>query len=156
MRSKGPKLRARTEAVVEIAASPEVLWTAFTNEAAWRHWYVGLTELEWLTEQPWVPGAQFRYGFTLGFPLRQVILTATIREVRFGEGVAWDWRGAGIRGTHGYLFEPTPEGTRLTGQDLFYGRLVPLYRLLLLTRRWRQAQQAALEGFKAYIESGHL
>ena len=54
----------------------------------------------------------------------------------------------------GFRFDATAGGTEVLSRHEFYGSLVLLARLLFLTRRVHKIFQAALEGLKAYVETG--
>jgi len=153
---KKPKPRAVVEDRIEVAASPEVLWTCFTDLSKWRLWFPALVEIEWIAGTPWTIGAQFRQTVKFGFPLGKVTGVATIVEVGAVPYVAWGGRVAGMEAIHGFRFDATTDGTEVLSRHEFYGFLALLARFFFLTRRVHRIYQAALEGFKAYIEVGTI
>jgi len=141
---------------IEVAASPEVLWTCFADISRWPNWFPALVEAEWIAGTPWTVGAQFRQTVTYGFPLGRVTGVATIVEVSASPYVAWEGKVAGMGAIHGFRFDATAGGTEVLSRHEFYGSLALLARLLLLTRRVHKIYRAALEGLKAYIETGTI
>ena len=154
--TKKPRPRAVVEDRIEIAASPEVLWTCFADLSKWPHWFPALVEMEWIAGVPWTMGAQFRQTVRFGFPLGKVTGTATITEVSAVPYVAWEGKIAGMEAIHGFRFDATVGGTQVLSRHEFYGSLALLARFLFLTRRVHKIYQAALEGLKAYVEMGTI
>jgi len=148
------KPRAVVEDRIELAASPEVLWTCFADLNKWPHWFPALVEAEWIAGTPWTTGAQFRQTVTFGFPLGKVTGIATITEVSASPYVAWEGKVAGMEAIHGFRFDATPGGTEVLSRHEFYGLPALVTRLLFLTHRVHKIYQAALEGLKAYVEVG--
>jgi hypothetical protein len=154
--SKKRRPRAVVEDRIEVAASPEVLWTCFIDVNKWSHWFPALVEVEWIAGTPWTMGAQFRQAVGFGFPLGRVTGVATIIEISASPYVAWEGRVAGMEAIHGFRFDATPGGTEVLSRHEFYGSLALLARLLFLTRRVHKIYQAALGGLKAYVETGTI
>ena len=154
--TKTRRPRAVVEDRIEVAASPEVLWTCFADLGKWPHWFPALVEAEWIAGTPWTIGAQFRQTVRFGFPLGRVVGVATIIEVSAAPYVAWKGKVAGMEAVHGFRFDATAGGTEVLSRHEFYGSLALLARLLFLTRRVHRIYQAALEGLKAYVEIGTI
>lgn len=152
--TKKRKPRAVVEERIEVASSPEVLWTCFADFSKWPHWFPALVEAEWIAGTPWTVGAQSRQTVRFGFPLGKVTAVATIVEVSAAPYVAWEGKVAGVEVIHGFRFDATAGGTEVLSRHEFYGSLALLARFLFFTRRVHNIYQAALEGFKAYIETG--
>jgi hypothetical protein len=154
--TKKRRPRAVVEDRIEVAASPEVLWTCFADLNKWSHWFPALVEAEWIAGTPWTMGAQFRQTVRFGFPLGRVTGVATIIEVSASPYVAWKGRVAGMEAIHGFRFDATSGGTEVLSRHEFYGSPALLARLLFLTRRVHKIYQAALGGLKAYVETGTI
>ena len=154
--SKQRKPRATVEDRIEVAASPEVVWTCFVDLSKWPHWFPALAEVEWIAGTPWTLGAQFRQTVRFGFPLSRVTGIATIIEISATPYVAWEGKVAGMEAIHGFRFDATAGGTEVLSRHEFYGPLALLARLLFLTRRVHKTYQAALEGLKSYVETGTI
>jgi len=152
--TKKRKPRAVVEERIEVAASPEVLWTCFADFSKWPHWFPALVEAEWIAGTPWTVGAQSRQTVRFGFPLGRVTLVATIVEVSAAPYVAWEGKVAGVKVIHGFRFDATAGGTEVLSRHEFYGSLALLVPLLFLTRRVHKIYRTALEGLKAYVETG--
>jgi hypothetical protein len=150
------KPQAVVEDRIEVHASPEVLWTCFSDLGKWLHWFPALTDAEWLSRNPWTLGAQFRQTVRFGFPLGNVTLIATISEISPAPYVAWESKMAGMEVMHGYRFDATASGTEVLSRHEFYGTLALLARLFFFTRRVHRIYRAALAGLKAYIETGTI
>lgn len=154
--NKERKPRAVVEDRIEVAASPEVLWMCFADLSKWSHWFPALVEAEWLTGNPWMIGAQFRQTVRFGFPLGRVTGVATVVEVSAVPYVAWEGKVAGMEAVHGFRFDAIVGGTEVLSRHEFYGSLALLARFLFLTRRVHRIYQTALEGLKAYVETGTI
>lgn len=154
--SERRKPQATVEDRIEVAASPEVLWTCFADFSKWPHWFPSLVEAEWIAGTPWTMGAQFRQTVRFGFPLGTVTGVATIVEISASPYVAWEGKVAGMEAIHGFRFDATAGGTEVLSRHEFYGWLARLARLLFLTHRVHRIYQAALEGLKAYVETGTI
>jgi hypothetical protein len=139
---------------IDVAASPEVLWACFVDLSKWRNWFPALVEAEWIAGTPWTIGARFRQAVRFGFPLGKVTGVAMIVEISPSPFVAWEGKVAGMEAVHGFRFDATASGTEVLSRHEFYGSLALLARLLLLTRRVHTIYRAALEGLKAYVETG--
>lgn len=148
------KPRVVVEDRIEVAASPEVLWTCFADISRWPHWFPALIEAEWIAGAPWTVGAQFHRTVTYGFPFGRVRGIAAIIEVSAAPYVAWEGKVAGMEVTQGFRFDATAGGTEVLVRHEFYGSLALLARLLLFTCRVHRIYRAALAGLKAYVETG--
>jgi hypothetical protein len=141
---------------IEIATSPEVLWTCFTDLGKWPAWFPGLVKAEWKVGTPWTPGARFCQTIKMGFPLGRLTPVAVIVEISPSPYVAWEWKIAGIEAVHGYRFDATAGGTEVLSRHELYGFPAFLSRLGFVPRRLHKVYQAALRGLKAYIETGTI
>jgi hypothetical protein len=141
---------------IELATSPEVLWTCFADLGKWPAWFPALVEAEWVSGSPWTVGAQFRQTIRFGFPLGKLTAVATIVEISPSPYVAWMWRVAGMDAVHGYRFDATISGTEALSRHEFYGFPAFLARVFFLIRRVHKIYQAALQGLKAYTETGTI
>ena len=152
--AKRRKPQAVVEDRIEVAASPEVLWTCFADLSKWPHWFPALVGAEWLAGTRWTMGAQFRQTVRFGFPLGTVTGVVTIAEISASPYVAWEGKVAGMEAIHGFRFEPTAGGTEVLSRHEFYGSMTLLARLLFLRRTVHKTYGAALEGLKSYVETG--
>ena len=154
--AKEPKPHAVVENRIEVAASPEVLWTCFADLGKWPHWFPALVDVEWTSGTSWTLGAQFRQTVRFGFPFGTVSGSGTVVEVSAAPYVVWKGKVMGVEASHGFRFEATAGGTEVLSRHEYYGGRARLARLLLLTRRVHKVYQAALEGLKAYVEKGTI
>jgi hypothetical protein len=151
---RGPM--AVVENRIELATSPEVLWTCFADLGKWPSWFPALVEAEWASGSPWTLGAQFSQTIKFGFPIGKLTVTAVVVEISPSPYVAWQWKLAGIEAIHGYRFDATMGGTEVLSRHEFYGFPAFLARVFFLTRRVHKVYQAALQGLKAYVEIGTI
>jgi len=154
--TKKRKPRAVVEDRIEVAASPEVLWSCFAELSKWHYWFPVLVEAEWIAGTLWTLGAQFRQVMKFGFPLGKVTGVGTIIEISASPYVAWEGRVAGMEAVHGFRFDATAGGTEVLSRHEFYGPLALLGRLLFLTLRVHKIYRASLAGLKAYVETGTI
>jgi hypothetical protein len=154
--SERQKPRAVAQDRIEVAASPEVLWSCFADLKKWPHWFPALVLAEWTAGTPWTVGAQFRQTVRFGFPLGTVTETATIVEISASPYVAWEGRVRGMPAIQGFRFDATAGGTEVLSRHEFYGSVALLARVLFLRRSIHKTYSAALEGFKSYIEMGTI
>jgi hypothetical protein len=147
---------AVVEDCIELATSPEVLWTCFADLEKWPAWFPALVEAEWVSGSPWTLGAQFRQTIKFGFPLGKLTALATVIEISPSPYVAWEWKLAGMDAIHGYRLDATMGGTEVLSRHEFYGFPAFLTRVFFLTRRVHRVYQAALQGLKAYVEIGAI
>jgi hypothetical protein len=141
---------------IEVAASPEVLWTCFADLAKWPTWFPALIEAEWVSGTPWTLGAQFSQAIKFGFPVGRVVAVATIIEISPSPFVAWGGKVLGMDAIHGYRFDAVAGGTEVLSRHEFYGPLALLARVFFLTGRVHRIYQAGLTGLKAYFETGTI
>jgi len=141
---------------IEVSASSGVLWACFADLNKWPHWFPALVEAEWVAGNPWTMGAQFRQTVQVGFPFSKVTGVATIVEISTGSYVAWEGKVMGMEAIHGFRFDDTAGGVEVLSRHEFYGSPALLARFLFLTHRVHKIYRAALEGFKAYVETGTI
>lgn len=154
--TKKRRPRAVVEDRVEVAASPEVLWTCFSDISHWSHWFPALVEAVWTAGIPWTLGAQFHQTVEFGFPLGNVSGSGIVVELSATPYVAWQGQVMGTEAIHGFHFEATAGGTQVISRHEFYGGRAVVARLLFLTRRVSRIYRQALQGLKAYVEKGTI
>ena len=154
--AKDRKPQAVVENRIEIAASPEVLWTCFSDISHWSHWFPALVEAAWTAGIPWTLGAQFRQTVEFGFPFGTVSGDGIVVELSATPYVAWQGQVVGTEAIHGFHFEATAGGTQVISRHEFYGGRAVVARLLFLTRRVSRIYHQALQGLKVYVEKGTI
>lgn len=153
--TKQRRPQAVVEERIEVHASPEVLWTCFSDLSKWPLWFPALSEVEWVAGNPWTLGARFRQTIHFGFPLGRVTAIVTICEVSPAPYVVWEGKVAGVEVIQGYRFDATVSGTEVLSRHEFYGSPALLARPFL-SRCVHKTYRAALQGFKAYVETGTI
>jgi len=152
--AKSKKPRLVTENEIEIAASPEVVWTCFADLEKWPSWFPALQKVEWIAGIAWTKGAQFRQDLRLGFPFGQVNMIATIFEISTAPYIAWEAELAGMEAIQGFRFNNVEGGTRALVRQEFYGARAIYNRLFFFPRRVEKAYEDGLAGLKRYVETG--
>jgi hypothetical protein len=141
---------------IEVNASPEVLWTCFADVGKGPNWFPSLVEAEWAAGSPWTLGAKMRQTIQFGFPLGNVTGTATLIEISASPYAAWKGSVAGMEATQGFCFNATASGTEVISRSEFYGAMAFLARISFVIRHIRRKYQEALQGLKAYVETGTI
>lgn len=114
---------------IDIAASPERVWSLLTDCVRWPSWYKYCSDVSLLRGGPGlVAGSQFRFK-TLGFYFEPEIETFEPFEM-----LVWSANGpAGTRGAHAWYIEPTAEGCQVVTEEAQHGLL-----LWIIGRRTRR------------------
>jgi hypothetical protein len=145
---------AVVENQIEIAASPNVVWTCFTELTKWPLWFPAMTDAHWLSDGRWRVGSYFQRTIEYGFPLGKVVEGATIEELNVAPFVVWRGKLARMDALQGFKFEATQAGTLVVSRQEFYGSTAMLAKGLFIMRRIRKIYQTALGGLKEYVETG--
>ncbi len=149
------KPRAVTEASLDLAATPPVLWATFTDLDKWPRWIPTVRSACCVSGTEWTLGAQFELELDLPFPARQWKGIAVITEVQPAASVAWEMEyPLGVVVVHSSRFELSDLGTLLTLREAYYGGGVLFYRLSGFPERMRQVFETALQNLKTYLEVG--
>lgn len=133
---------------VEIAASPDKVWTELINCLAWPSWYQYCSDVSIIRGYDTLTSdSQFRFK-TLGMYFTPQIVTFETNKM-----LVWSATGPlGISGSHAWLIEETETGCRVTTEESQIGRL--LYLL-----KWRiqgqlvHAHEDWLQSLKKRVEA---
>jgi hypothetical protein len=149
------KTRAAVEASLNLAATPPVLWVAFTDLGKWPRWAPGVKSACCVSGAEWTLGAQFQLDLELPFPAREWSGLVTFTEVQPTVAVAWEAEYPfEVAVLHSYRFRPGAHGTLMTIREAYSGGWAWLYHLSgFMDRRHRQFE-AALQNLKTYLEVG--
>jgi hypothetical protein len=148
------KPMAVVENQIEIAASPNVVWTCFTELTKWPLWFPAMTDAQWLSDDHWRVGSHFQRTIEYGFPLGKVTEGATIEELNVAPFAVWRGKLARMDALQGFRFDATQAGTLVLSRQEFYGPQAMLAKVFFVTRRINKVYQAALEGLREYVETG--
>ena len=133
---------------VDIAASPERVWTVMSDAARWPEWTPTVTSIELLDPGPWKVGSRAR--------IRQPKLPPAVwRMTEFNQGTGFTWITGGpfVRVTARHWIESLPAGSRATLSIRFSGLFGAL--AARLTRNLNETYLALeAQGLKARSESG--
>lgn len=127
---------------IDIAASPDRVWSVVSDVERWHEWTASITGIERLDEGPLRIGSRAR--------VRQPKLPENRFEVTAleeGRGFSWESRSPGLRGIGHHWIEPAPTGCRVTLGVDFRGPLAwPVSRLYgSLTQRYIEMEAAGLK-----------
>jgi hypothetical protein len=130
--------RVFAQNVIDIAASPEAVWSLLIDCVAWPNWYRHCADVSVLRGGPLLgPGSQFRFK-TLGFYFRPAIDSFVPFSL-----LVWSAKGpAGTSGAHAWYIEPTPSGCRVVTEEAQKGMLLSIMghrtrkRLLIVHGEW--------------------
>jgi uncharacterized protein YndB with AHSA1/START domain len=96
-----------------IQAPLAAVWDLHTDVNAWTTWQTDITAAH--IDGRMQPGTSFDWS-SYGFPV-----TSTVYEIVERHRVLWGGTAGGITGIHEWLFEDTPNGTRVTTTESFAG-----------------------------------
>ncbi|WP_375382828.1 SRPBCC domain-containing protein [uncultured Sphingomonas sp.] len=107
---------------IEIAATPEKIWSLLIDCQAWPSWYVRCSDVSMLSGGPLLgPDASFRFK-TLGFYFEPRIDTFDPARL-----LVWSAKGpAGTSGAHAWHITPLPGGCRVVTEEAQKGLLLAL------------------------------
>ncbi len=139
--------RVFAQNVIDIAASPETVWSLLIDCVAWPAWYKHCADVSVLAGGPHLSaGGKFRFK-TLRFYFEPTIDTFEPHRM-----LVWSAKGpAGSSGAHAWYIEPTSTGCRVTTEEAQKGLLLlllgPYTRGVLLTshEEWLRALKEQAE-----------
>lgn len=124
---------------LELKAPIENVWAWLLEAPRWREFYANAWRVRIEGDGPRLgPGTRFRW-WTFGVP---VLTEVTVFEPQ--RQLAWLGQGAGSRGFHSWLLEPTPAGCKVVTEETQAGvvvrALAPVLRrgLLYFHQRWME------------------
>ncbi len=134
--------------VVEIAASPNMVWSLLIDCVKWPRWYKHCSDVSMLRGGPLLDvQAKFRFK-TLGFYFEPEIETFSPDHM-----LVWSANGpAGTSGSHAWYIEPTPGGCRVITEESQKG-LVLLLRRSHLRKQLLAAHEDWLQSLKQLAEA---
>jgi len=128
---------------IEMHASPEVVWRALTDIAAWPSWNPDVRSVE--IDGPPAPGTTFRWKAGPGS------ITSILREVDLPRRIAWTGKTLGITAIHVYELEPQDDVTLVRSAESWDGLVVRLLRRRM-SKTLEEATAAGLERLKREAE----
>jgi hypothetical protein len=146
------KHHAIVEGQIEIAASPTIFWSSFTNLSQWARWVPGLEEARWIDQPEWGLGSHFYFIQDAGFPLGRTISTFTIAAVSPERAVQWVGPMGRIVQMSWWGLAESEAGTRVLVRQLYHGNWIRLYRWLLFGRRMHTLLARTLSALKVHVE----
>ncbi len=118
------KAALKAQAVIEIAAALEKVWTALSEIDRWPEWQPGVTAA--MLEGALAAGSVFRWK------AKGLGIVSTIRELVPGKRIAWTGISLGMRAVHAWTLEATAAGagTRVTTRESMSGWLASAMRIV--------------------------
>lgn len=133
--------------IVDIAASPENVWSQLVDCVAWPQWYKHCSDVSMLRRGSRLePLSKFRFK-TLGFYFEPEVVTFEPYRM-----LVWSAKGpAGTSGSHAWYIEPSPRGCRVITEEaqigwfLFLLRTRTRARLLASHEEWLRSLKERAE-----------
>jgi uncharacterized protein YndB with AHSA1/START domain len=140
--------RVFAQNVVDIAATPEMVWSQLVDCVAWPRWYKHCSDVSVLRGGSQLSaGSKFRFK-TLGFYFEPEIVTFEPDQM-----LVWSARGpAGTSGSHAWYIEPRSGGCRVITEESQSGLLLFFLgprthdRLLTSHEEWLRSLKERAEG----------
>src|SRR5262245_35605504 len=128
---------------IEIAASPELVWSVLTDFERWPSWNPDVRSMS--MEGPVAQGSMFRWKAGPG------TITSTIERVEPPRMIAWRGRTLGIRAIHFCWLDPRAGTTFVRTEESYEGFVVRLFRRSIQKALGR-ALENGLHSMKAEVE----
>jgi uncharacterized protein YndB with AHSA1/START domain len=109
-----------SQAEIEVAAPPEVVWEVLSDFEAWPSWNPGI---RWASiEGPVAEGTRFRWR------AGPSTITSTLERIERLQKIAWSGRTLGIRAVHVWEMKRRDGGTLVRSEESWAGLLPTLLR----------------------------
>ena len=139
--------RVFAQNIVDIAGSPEAVWSQLIDCVAWPQWYKHCSDVSVLRGGPCLGAdSQFRFK-TLGFYFEPEVVTFVPNQT-----LVWSARGpAGTSGSHAWYIETIPGGCRVITEESQTGLLLIFLgartrnQLLVSHEEWLRALKERVE-----------
>ena len=128
---------------IEVAASPEIVWSVLTDVAAWPQWNPDVKTAS--IDGPLDSGTQFRWKAGPG------TITSTLQSVEPHHRIEWTGATFGIKAIHVHRLEPTDGKTIVRSAESWDGLPVRLLRRSM-TRTLQKAIDSGLSHLKIEAE----
>lgn len=107
---------------IQIAASPEVVWSILIQAETWPEWYVGAKDVKVRNSTDGILNESSVFTWnTMGLDF-----VSTIREFKPPYRLSWESNKWSIRGYHAWLIIPNEHGCRLITDESQFGFLAVL------------------------------
>ncbi len=100
---------AKYERSIDIAATPDAVWSVLGDVEKWPQWTPSILEVERLEQGAFAIGSTARVK-AKGFPEAPL----TVTELTPGRSLTWEGRSAGLRTIMSHVIEPVSGGARVT------------------------------------------
>jgi hypothetical protein len=110
--------------VIDIAATPEAIWSQLVDCVAWPQWYKHCSDVSIVGGGSLISAnSKFRFK-TLGFYFEPEVVTFQPHRM-----LIWSAKGpAGTSGSHAWYIEPRPAGCRVTTEEAQIGLVLCFLR----------------------------
>src|SRR5207244_3563490 len=112
---------------LSIDAPAAVVFAHLVRAAKWSEWYSNCKRLRFENG----PGPDLALGTRFTWTTFNARIDSTVRELVADERIAWDAKGLGARGYHGWVIEPTASGCHVVTEETQRGWGIRLVRRLL-------------------------
>lgn len=127
---------------------PALLWDEWIKLENWPEWSDHLHKsTNWVSNDKWQPGNQFKQVLDLGFPIGTITSLEVIGDVEPGRKVMW-WKDKdGMKACHIWKFEVAPNGkSRITNVEVFHGMAIGILKPIVI-RNWQKKFDGGLDAF---------
>jgi hypothetical protein len=139
--------RVFAQNIVDVAASPQAVWSQLIDCVAWPQWYKHCSDVS-ILRGGWCLSSDSKFRFkTLGFYFEPEVVTFEPHHT-----LVWSARGpAGTSGSHAWYVEATPGGCRVITEEsqsgllLFFLGARTRERLLVSHEEWLRALKERAE-----------
>jgi uncharacterized protein YndB with AHSA1/START domain len=121
---------------LDMAASPEQVWSWLIRATRWPEWYSNAANVEIVDGggPDLTDGARFRWKTF------DVTITSTVREFVPFERIAWDAQAFGLDVYHAWLLQPSGTGCLVITEESQHGLLARLGKLAMPGRMYKYHQ----------------
>jgi uncharacterized protein YndB with AHSA1/START domain len=138
-----PQAPAIAESSLEMAATPEAVWSVLTDIAQWPAWNPDVKSVS--IDRPMAAGTTFRWKAGPG------TITSTFQTVEPPHLLAWTGRTLGIRAVHVYRLQRQGEMTLVISEESWAGPPVRLARGFM-QKTLQTAIESGLRHLKTRVE----
>ncbi|MCP2323302.1 hypothetical protein HDA40_001809 [Hamadaea flava] len=142
-------------ATADSMASPQDVWTLWSDLASWPSWSPLHRSTEWTGPPGFTAGATFDQTLSLGFPAGTTTDHVTVAIAEPTQRASWSGDANGVRSCHLWTFTALAGGgTRIGNTEVFNGTVIGLTKPMLAARWRRQFQQAAVALAQLAVPAG--
>jgi uncharacterized protein YndB with AHSA1/START domain len=146
----------RVSSSIDISATPQLVWAAFTDVHRWSEWNPAIIEVTNITGGSlWVPGGAFVTRYRGEFTPIIATTRSFVRQVVPGKRIVLAGEMLGSQGTLTYEFSPVGPKTVVSATEIF-AQTDSDYRNYVISSATKRLLTLLLRALKQYVEGiGH-